>query len=44
MLQLENDEYQAITVAGSGHFGHISLISDFRALLTILAKTSFDEV
>ena len=44
MLQSENDEYQAITVAGSSQFGYKNLISDFRALLIILAKKSFDEV
>ena len=44
MLQSENDEYQAITVAGSGHFGYRNLISDFRTLLIILAINSFNEV
>ena len=28
LLQSENDEYQTITVAGSGHFGYRNLISD----------------
>ena len=44
MLQSENDEYQAITLAGSGHFGYRNLISDFRALLIILAINSFNKV
>ena len=36
LLQSESDEYQAITVAGSGHFGYRNLISDFRTLSIIL--------
>ena len=43
-LQREIDEYQAITVAGSSHFGYRNLISDFRTLLIILAINSFHEV
>ena len=37
LLQSENDVYQTITVSGSVHFGYRNLISDFRALLLILA-------
>ena len=44
LLQSENDEYQAITVAGSGHLGYRNLIFDFRTLLIILAINSFHEV
>ena len=36
--QSENDEYQAITVAGSGHFGYKNLIFDVRTLLIILCN------
>ena len=44
LLQGEIDSYQAITVAGSGHFGYRNLISDFRTLLIILAINTFHEV
>ena len=44
LLQSKIDEYQAITVAGSGHFVYRNLISDFRTLLIILAINSFPEV
>ena len=44
LLQSENDGYQAISEAGSGHFGYRNLISDFRTLLVILAINSAHEV
>ena len=44
LLQSENDEYQALTVAGSDHFGYINLIFDVRTLLIIFAINSFREV
>ena len=44
LLQSENDEYQAITVAGSGHFGYRNLFFDFRTLLITFAINFFHEV
>ena len=44
LLQRENDEYQAITAAASGHLGYRNLIYDFRTPFIILATNVFHEV
>ena len=44
LLQSENDEYLAITVAGSGHFGYKNVIFDVRTLLIVFAINCFHEV
>ena len=37
MLQSENDEYQAVTVAGSGHVGYRNFMSNFNGHLLFQA-------
>ena len=44
LLQSENDENQAIIVAGSGLFGYRNVIFDVWTLLIIFAINSFHEV
>ena len=44
LLHKENDEYQAITVAGSIHFGYRNIIFDVRTILKTFAINSFHEV